>query len=58
MAAMMLVMSAAPALANHGDTHRPRPVPPSSPRGLEDNSHEQRPDHAADPRTGPGRDEG
>jgi hypothetical protein len=56
MGSLMLVMSAAPSLANHGDTHRPRPVPPASPRGLADNEHEQRPDHACTPRTGPVRD--
>ena len=63
MAVLMLVMSAAPALAQ--GTDKPRPTPPATPRGLNPQSehakgfeHENRPAHAVTPLTGPGRDPG
>jgi hypothetical protein len=45
MAAMMLVMSAAPVLA--AGTDRPRPSPPGTPRGYY-NPHQHRSDHSCD----------
>ena len=53
MAAFMLAMSAAPALAAAGGTDRPRPTIPLTPPGTPENSHENRPDNAVTPRTGP-----
>jgi hypothetical protein len=53
MAAMMLSMSAAPALAAKGGTDRPRPGIPLHPRGLIDNEQEQRPDFVETPINGP-----
>jgi hypothetical protein len=53
MAAMMLAMSASPALAAAGDTDRPRPTIPRTQPGTYDNSHEQRPANAVEPVTGP-----
>jgi hypothetical protein len=53
MALLMLVMSAAPALAV---TDRPRPLPFAVPPGQVDNEHENRPAHAETPITGPDRE--
>jgi hypothetical protein len=52
---MMLVRSVSPALAV---TDRPRPIPPSSPRGSQENVHENRPADVETPLTGPVRDPG
>ena len=56
MTVMLLVMSAAPALAAKGGTDRPRPGIPGIPPGTNGNTHEQRPDNAVTPVTGPVRD--
>ena len=60
MAVMMLAMSAAPAMAGHGQLHQPRPVtPPGLDRGNDDGpgspafKEEARPDQAEDPVVGP-----
>ncbi len=53
MAVMMVVMSAAPALAAKGGTDRPRPGIPLGPPGTGNNPHENRPAHAVTPMTGP-----
>jgi hypothetical protein len=53
MAVMMVMMSAAPALAAKGGTDRPRPTTPGVPPGTTENFHENRPDHAVTPMTGP-----
>jgi len=51
---MMLMMTASPALAQ--GTDRLRPVPPGTPPGQVGNDHENRPDNAVTPITGPYRD--